>query len=116
MSSPTIRCTLDTIDPSQSGADVTHNLALIKLDFLVGGAIKVINSTTAAAPGSPTNGDTYLVATGGSGAFAGHDGQIALYNAGWYFFVVQVGWMIYDAAAGTLKLWNGTTYKTITLT
>lgn len=111
----TLRALLDNLDPSQSGADVTVNTALLKSDFMLGGAITVINSTTTAAPGSPSNGDAYLVATGGTGAFASHDGQLALYNNGWYFWPVQIGWMIYDKAAATLKLWNGSVYKSITL-
>lgn len=39
-----------------------------------------------APPGSPADGDCYLVATGGTGAWSGHDGDIAFYlSTAWAF-------------------------------
>lgn len=43
-------------------------------------------------PGSPTDGQTYLVAGTGTGAWTGHDGDIAYYlNTDWIFINVQEG-------------------------
>lgn len=45
-----------------------------------------------APPGSPVDGATYLVAGTGTGAWAGHDGDIAFYlNTAWVFINVQEG-------------------------
>lgn len=45
-----------------------------------------IDRDLTAPPGSPADGDCYLVATGGTGAWSGHDGDIAFYlNTAWAF-------------------------------
>lgn len=49
---------------------------------------KITDKDLAAPPGSPTVGDSYIVATGGSGAWATHDKHVATYTArGWMFTV-----------------------------
>lgn len=111
--SPTPRWGLDCIDPSQVGADVTHNTALNKLDPFLN-HVSVINSSTSAPPGSPTNGDLYLTSTGCTGAWATHDTQLALYYNGWIFFALKFGLIVYDVAGNTLKLWqSGSTWRTL---
>jgi hypothetical protein len=43
-------------------------------------------------PGSPSDGQSYLVAGTGTGAWAGHDGDVAYYmNTAWIFINVQEG-------------------------
>lgn len=45
-----------------------------------------IDRDLTAPPGSPADGDCYLVATGGTGAWSGHDGDIAFYlSTSWAF-------------------------------
>lgn len=48
-------------------------------------------------PGSPVDGGYYLVTSVAGGAWAGHDGEIALYSAttGWSFTVPPVSYIIY---------------------
>jgi hypothetical protein len=51
-----------------------------------------------APPGTPTNGDTYIPATTASGAWAGKEGQVAVYDgatAAWVFYVPRTGWVAY---------------------
>lgn len=113
----TPRALLPLIDPDQFSADVTHNEALILADALIGGAIFVWDDTLTAPPGSPVNGDAYIVATGGTGAWAAQDAHIAIYNEGWHFFVIQYGWMIHNANGGTLKIWRANnTWGLVTVT
>ena len=46
----------------------------------------------ATPPGSPTDGQAYLVAASGTGTWSGHDGDIAYYlNTAWIFIEVQEG-------------------------
>lgn len=49
-----------------------------------------------APPGSPVAGDTYIVATGGTGDWTSKDGQVAVWNgSAWVFGVPRVGWLCY---------------------
>jgi len=53
------------------------------------------NRTTTAPPGSPAAGDTYIVAASATGAWAGKDGNIAVWdgvNSAWVFGVPRAGW------------------------
>ncbi len=64
-------------------------------------AYSVLDNTLTAPPGSPTIGDAYLVATGGTGAWSGHDDQVAVYTVrGWEFVIFGTGRLIY-VSAGT---------------
>ena len=80
----------DLID-GQASAHVTVNEAVAILD---GHAhLGVINRTSTAPPGSPSNGDRYLIATGPTGAWSGHAAEIAIYlNGAWKFQVPKEGW------------------------
>lgn len=71
------------IAQQQSNPEVTLNEAIFMLQMLAGiGVIGVQN----APPGSPTDGDCYVVGTAGSGAWAGKSNCIAgRYNGGWLF-------------------------------
>ncbi len=47
-------------------------------------------------PGSPTAGDTYIVAAAATGAWAAKDGQVAVWNGSiWVFGVPREGWVAY---------------------
>lgn len=77
-------------DVGESGwkAGVDQNFRMS--DTFIG--LTVIDDSLTAPPGSPGNSDTYLVATGGTGSWSGHDGKIAAYQAGtWYFYNVAKG-------------------------
>ena len=50
----------------------------------------------ATPPGSPSNGDTYLVIATATGDWAGQEDYLAVYTAqGWAFIAPRVGWLIY---------------------
>lgn len=56
----------------------------------------VIDKDLTAPPGGESKGDRYIVATGGSGAWSGQDGNIAYYNGvGWNFIVKKAGMVVY---------------------
>lgn len=62
-------------------------------------SIGVLSSTLATPPGSPTSGDRYIVATGGTGAWSTKDGYIAQYNgSGWDFTAPSAGMIAWDRA------------------
>lgn len=70
--------------------------------------LRVFNQTTTAPPGSPAEGDAYIVGTGGTGAWAGHDRKLAIWEtAAWTILVPVDGWMVYDTALNR-PLWYDT--------
>jgi hypothetical protein len=87
--------------------------ALDQLPFLF-----VLNTTLAAPPGSPANGDAYIVAASGSGAWAGKDHQLAVWTTDnpaalsgeWEFYPAHPGWQAWSVAALRFFFWNGTAW------
>lgn len=58
--------------------------------------LSVLDRDLTAPPEAPAIGATYIVAPGGSDAWVGKDGQVALWGgAGWGFGVPRVGWVAY---------------------
>jgi hypothetical protein len=76
------------------------NKPIEQLDLAIGvlGQISVIDRDLATPPGSPSDRDTYIVATSGTGAWTGHDGEIAYYDnthTAWQFATPREGWRVY---------------------
>lgn len=90
----TARLNLPYIAPLQAQKQVTYNEAMAALDQLVQPAVK--SRSIAVPPGSPAEGDTYLVAPSASGAWAGKDGDFACWrDGGWRFRAPADGWLAY---------------------
>lgn len=52
----------------------------------------VLDRDLTAPPGSPTTGAAYIVAAGATGAWAGQDGKVAVWDgAAWQFFTAKNG-------------------------
>jgi len=86
---------LKEISASQSQKEVTHNESLRVLDALV--QATALDKDLSSPPGSPSDGDTYVLgsATPASGAWSGHDGEIAYYkSSSWIFLVPEEGWRV----------------------
>ncbi len=71
--------------------------------------ISVIDRDLTAAPSTPANGDTYIVAASATGVWAAKDGQIAVWRsplAAWEFYVPKNGWqaVILDESKMTTRL------------
>ncbi len=91
----------------ENGWEAGMELNLRLLNMLVqGGAI----SLTATPPGSPTDGDVYLVAPSATGIWSGKDGQVAAYYASnWYYATPTPGMRIWDNTIGNYREWRGST-------
>lgn len=82
----------------------------------------VINQTLTIPPGSPTNGDSYVVAVGATGSWVGQDKNVAYWTTDdpnlpsgkWEFYVPQTGWQIYDVSMNVGFKFNGTSWVPIT--
>src|SRR5208337_3945664 len=56
----------------------------------------IINMTTSVPPAAPTNGDTYVVASGPSGL--------------WEFYAPLAGWLVVNRADGSIYTYSGTAW------
>lgn len=92
--------------PNQAQKHVTHNEALRMLDALV--QLAVASRALGVPPGTPANGERYIVAAGGSGAWAGWDGSIACFVDGtWMRLVPQQGWRAWVADENVFAVFDG---------
>lgn len=94
---------LPTIVDQQADAVVQHNDALRALEVLI--ARKALDRDTSTPPGSPNDGDAYIVGPSATGDWAGHEDEIAYDNAGtWQFISPVEGMRLYmDDEAATVE-------------
>lgn len=112
MSENTTNLGLPYILAAQAQKHVTHNEALRMLDGLV--QLSVKDRNFAAPPGSPAEGDRYIVASGGSGVWAGWDGDVALWSDGiWWRLVARPGWLCWVEDEATLLVRAGSSWTEI---
>jgi hypothetical protein len=73
-----------------AGADANWK----KLGALTG--LAVIDRDLTTPPGSPANGDRYIIPSGAAGVWSGKTNQIAVRVAGaWEYHVPAIGWLAY---------------------
>ena len=82
--------------------------------------VKQVGLTT--PPGGPSNGDTYVVGVGASGAWNGKDNNIAYWAVdaqdgssitslpAWEFYTQLPGWRVYDNTTNLVWKYNGTAW------
>lgn len=98
---------LPYIFAAQAQKHVTHNEAIRQLDALV--QLGVLDRHLGSPPGSPLDGDRYIVAVGAVADWAGHDREVAAFQDGaWMFYVPRDGWLAWIADEGQLVAWSGT--------
>jgi len=101
--------TLPEIAESQAGKAITHNEALNRLEGML---VRVLSATTTAEPGSPSEGDTYILPASATGTdWAGNDGKIAHYYGGaWHFYAPVTGLGIYSTGDAKIYRYNGSAW------
>jgi len=110
MSTPNLA--LPYLAASQAQKHVTVNEALDALDGLV--QLSVISTALTAPPGSPAEGDRYLIASGATGAWTGWDASVAQFSGGaWHRLIPQTGWLVWDAGPGQLLVWTGSAWTAL---
>lgn len=93
---------------NQSQKHVTVNEALRRLDALV--QVTVQSAALATPPGSPAEGQRWIIPAAPTGAWAGHAGQIAAWQDGaWAFHAPLDGWTAVDVSTDSLLLYNAGT-------
>ncbi len=107
----TPRLSLPLLAAGQAQKHVTHNDALTLLDALV--HLVVESRSQAAAPVSPGGSAAFIVPpSGGTGAFAGHADQLAIYeDGGWTFMTPRPGWQAWVVDEAEHHAWTGTEWR-----
>jgi hypothetical protein len=97
---------LTYLETGQTGAETRVNGWINNLESIA--QLSFIDRDLTAPPGSPSDGDVYLVASTASGDWLSQDGKIAIYFSGWSFVAVSEGmrawvedenaWIMYDGS------------------
>jgi len=112
MSDETPRSGLPLLAAAQAQKHVTHNEALLELDALID--LYVISNALASPPGSPTDGDAYIVAASPTGAWAGQTGKLAVsLDGGWNFYAPFKGLIAYVASASDFEVYTGSAWVSL---
>lgn len=97
---------------AQAQKHVTHNDALRALDAVV--QLSALDRDLTAPPGSPQDGDRYIVAASATGSWAGKDGQIAAFqDNAWMFHAPLEGWLCWVADEDLLLVFDGTGWSPV---
>lgn len=110
MSEMTHRLGLPLIAAGQAQKHVPVNEALVRLDLLVQSAVE--SRTLNVPPVGAVDGSRYLVASGGVAEWTGHDGQLAVLDAGgWSFLEPRQGWLVWVVAEQMLCVFDADGWK-----
>lgn len=105
--------TLPFLEAAQAQKHVTLNEALLALDTLV--QPNVLDRDIAAPPGSPADGDRYIVGSSATGDWAGKDFDIAVWQDGlWKFFDPRHGWFVWVQDESVLLVYDGAAWQLFT--
>ncbi len=100
----TDRFALPLLAAGQAQKEVTHNEALAVLDLLVQPIVQSVAPT--AVPLTPAAGQCWIVGSGASGAWLGHDGALAGWTAGgWRFVAPREGMACWSVADDVVVRW-----------
>lgn len=106
----TANLTLPLLMPQQAQKSVTHNGALEALDALV--MLAVASRTVATPPGTPLEGDRYIVAASATGVWSGKDTLVAAWqNGSWGFFTPREGWLAWCSAEAGLLVFRDAAWQ-----
>ncbi len=96
------------VEQAQAQKEVTMNAALIRIDAVLNAGAK--DKDLATPPGSPLEGDVYIVAASATGAWVGQSGKIAYYNQSWKFITPLEGMTLWVNDEDIRYTYNGTAW------
>jgi hypothetical protein len=108
MPNTTNRVKLPYILQSQSQKEVTHNSGLDLIDALLQAAMVSVGVNT--PPASPVAGDSYILGSTPTGAWAGQAKALAFYTTGWNFIAPWEGLTVWANDVNTLYTYDGTNW------
>lgn len=115
---------LPLVGQLQAQPEVTHNEALLLLQLLLSG---VIDRAVDAPPGSPADGDTYIIGAAPTGAWSGQSNKLAIRYGGVWRFVPDVdsagsniaiaarheGWTVWVRDENLPYVWDGAAWTAL---
>lgn len=102
----TPRLALPHIIGGQALKHITHNEALMRLDALVQASVEARSLDT--PPSAPLEGEAWIIPPDANGAWAGHETELVVWQAGaWRFYDPAAGWLVFDRATGALCVFSG---------
>ena len=103
---------LPYIMAAQAQKHVTHNEAIRALDAVV--QLSVKDRSLTAPPGSPSDGERYIVGASATGAWSGKEGQIAAFqDNAWMFYEPAEGWLSWVADEDKLLAFDGSGWNEV---
>lgn len=99
----------------QEVADALNNNFRI-ISVLLQSTVK--SATMTVSPSSVADGDTYIIPEGATGAWQGHVGEIAQYDAsmlGWFYVKIRNGFSIYVDDEDKTKIMTSNGWKNVAL-
>lgn len=96
-------------ETAESGWGESYNEAMAAIGSL--SQLSVIDRDLSSPPGSPSNGDRYIVADTASGAWEGQEGNVAVWLShlsAWVFFEPRIGWRAYVEDEEVLTVYKST--------
>ncbi|MSU89013.1 DUF2793 domain-containing protein [Rhodobacteraceae bacterium 2CG4] len=94
----------------QAQKHVTVNEALSVLDAVA--QLRIVSRDLTVPPQAAVDGQTYVVPSGATGAWAGQEGRIALWaNGGWKYFQPRIGWVAWCEASGASMTFDGVDWQ-----
>lgn len=109
MSGSSPRLTLPYIAVGQAQKEAAYVLAMDELDALVQGVVQGVGVNT--PPGSPTNGQCWVVGASPTGDWAGQANRIAQrIGGGWRFYVQFTGMEFFNVADSRRYRWTGSAW------
>lgn len=109
---PTPRLSLPYIETQQAQKEVTHAQALNRLDATVQASVQDKDLT--APPGSPSEGDLYLVAASATGDWSGQEDALAHYIGGvWAFLTPNTGWRVFAEDESAFYVYDGSAWVAV---
>lgn len=105
---------LTLVEANQSQKEATLATDLYRVDMLL--IPKIINRTTNTPPGSPANGDRYIVGSSPTGAWSGKAGNITMFASNaWIFQAPIAGMIVLDTGAAELLVYKGSAWRSMWL-
>lgn len=103
------RFALPFIVPGQAQKEHFHNEALLRIDAVIGARAE---GALAAPPLTPSEGTSWIVASGATGAWAGRENSLAMWTAsGWRFVAPAAGLRVWNESAAADWRWTGTAWS-----
>lgn len=104
----TSNLSITLVEQAQAQKEVTVNQAITKIDAVLN--CGAIDKDIATPPGSPAEGDMYIIASGGTDDWNGHDGELTYFEQIWRFVSPNEGMRVFVNDENTAYVFDGSAW------